>query len=606
MRESADPPLLRAEGPARPRSPHVLVASASDPDLSLTEETLTRLGASRAIDAVAWGIIQHYDDVELRHRAAQHQLRCHRQATQRPPRSKQPALPRTTHETWDGANPLLLRPAASRGEAAHLSEWADVLVLAPIDADGVSKMLLGLADTFVLKVLRGWDVSKDILLIPGMSSATWENPMTRKQLGKIRRKWPWITVLKPMLWQRGVGEDDHVSPRWDGFGELEEALRRRVGRLRVDDDESFVPTARRSEPGQRLSVRLPPEVWSIILGHVEDWEVAKALGVYTKIPTPPEWITQSSDIRPTAVRDLEWTILTKTSTEVIALLEAGPVPNCLSWLCVKLLIKFAAVDLLSYLETHQKALFWDSFDHSVIPTKASAVFGKTEALQWWQSSPSFPTKEYTEEAMDGASKAGFVHVLEWWVNSGLPPRYTEAALEQASSKGRLDVLEWWKVKSKHQDGYHVESDCRTPLSHGAEGPLRLKVGKSICFAALSGRADVIRWWDGSGIPYSHEETVAKIASSNGHVHILELWKSLKGEKMIFDNQVLVGATKNGHADVLRWWEDGGLRVEYKTCDIEEALEDSIGVEGADRVLAWWETHGLLGVLTSEWMKVKVL
>jgi hypothetical protein len=67
---------------------------------------------------------------------------------------------------------------------------------------------------------------------------------------------------------------------------------------------------------------------------------------------------------------------------------------------------------------------------------------------------------------------------------------------------------------------------------------------------------------------------------------------------------------------LEWWknfsrgEDGrpGGRVEYKTCDIEEALEDSVGSEGTTfEVKKWWAQNGLnLGVQVSEWTKVKVL
>jgi hypothetical protein len=77
--------------------------------------------------------------------------------------------------------------------------------------------------------------------------------------------------------------------------------------------------------------------------------------------------------------------------------------------------------------------------------------------------------------------------------------------------------------------------------------------------------------------------------------------------MIFDNQVLVGATKNGHASVLEWWKRSGLSVEYKTCDIEEAMEDAVGGGGEGEVREWWSRNGLnLGVGTSEWMKVKTL
>ncbi|KAK5049141.1 hypothetical protein LTR16_010994, partial [Cryomyces antarcticus] len=79
------------------------------------------------------------------------------------------------------------------------------------------------------------------------------------------------------------------------------------------------------------------------------------------------------------------------------------------------------------------------------------------------------------------------------------------------------------------------------------------------------------------------------------------------DKMIFDNQVLVGATKMGHADVLEWWKNSGLRVEYKTCDVEEALEDGLEGRRGEEVRRWWARNGLnLGIGTSEWMKTKFL
>jgi len=135
----------------------------------------------------------------------------------------------------------------------------------------------------------------------------------------------------------------------------------------------------------------------------------------------------------------------------------------------------------------------------------------------------------------------------------------------------------------------------------------LKVGKSISYATQSGSLPTLRWWSESSIAFPHEDTVAKLASTHGHVHILDFWRKLRGEKMLFDNQVLVGATKMGHADVLEWWKKSGLRVEYKTCDIEEALEDGVEGEKGRVVRRWWARNGLnLGVGTSEWMRTKVL
>ena len=129
----------------------------------------------------------------------------------------------------------------------------------------------------------------------------------------------------------------------------------------------------------------------------------------------------------------------------------------------------------------------------------------------------------------------------------------------------------------------------------------------ISYATQNGHAHVVRWWLHSGIAFPHEDTVAKLASTHGHVEILALWHELKGSKMIFDNQVLVGATKMGNVGVLEWWKRSGLRVEYKTCDVEEALEDGYEGERGMEVRRWWARNGLnLGVGTSEWMKTKVL
>ena len=82
--------------------------------------------------------------------------------------------------------------------------------------------------------------------------------------------------------------------------------------------------------------------------------------------------------------------------------------------------------------------------------------------------------------------------------------------------------------------------------------------------------------------------------------------------MAFDNKVLIEPTKNGHVEVLEWWKAfarcGAGKVEYKTCDVEEALEDSVGSEGkAYEVKKWWARNGLnLGVQVSEWTRVKAL
>lgn len=484
-------------------------------------------------------------------------------------------------------------------EAAELCEWAHLLVLAPLDANNLARMLHGHTDNLVLEIIRSWNVSKKILLLPGMSSPMWENPMTKKQLTKIRRKWNWVQVLQPMLW-KFVDERKKVTS-WEAADELVDAISNQVDLMNIGAGLDVAPSQRSTLPHgtRRPGSFLPPELWTMILDFTNDWELAQTLHIYTNLPPPEAWTSHMKSKGPLGyMEELELTLLRGDLADVKHFVAQRSVPRWLSKLSVKLIMRFAMTDLLAHLEANHKDLFWAAFGHAFLPVKASAVFGRTEILEFWRTSPSFLTKEYDAEALDGASRAGFVNVLEWWQHSGLPLKFTESALEQASGQGHLQVLEWWKAQSTAVDDTNASVDS---------SKVRLKPGKSICYATQNGHADVVRWWVQSGIAFPHEDTVAKLASTHGHVEVLRTWHELKGSKMIFDNQVLVGATKSGNVKVLEWWKQSGLKVEYKTCDVEEALEDGHEGERGMEVRRWWARNGLnLGVGTSEWMKTKVL
>ncbi|KAL8766895.1 MAG: hypothetical protein Q9209_006443 [Squamulea sp. 1 TL-2023] len=503
----------------------------------------------------------------------------------------------------------------------ELTTWPDLLLVSCMQADNLARMLYGFTDSPLLEILRSWDISKKVAIIPAMSRQMWENPMTRKQLSKIRRKWSWIRVFEPLIWDAKEKPSDAV---WSGMQECVDALKNQIDLLLLGHD--HIPAGGTISSTSITAVdkqtRLPSEIWSIILQFTADWELAKTLGIYTNLQVPPEWKSKSASGGRSFMRDLEWATLTGRLHDVVHLFRTHGPPKTLSNLCVKLILKFSWTGILSYLETEHRDLFWSQFGHTLLPTKASAFFGQTAILDWWQQSPTFLTREYNNDALDLASKAGFVHVLQWWRASGLPLRYTDAALEQASSQGHIAVLEWWRNASHypHHKDHDVQGSSSETLftqtttnnAHSSQAtmvmpPLQLKVGKALIYAAQNGQTAAIRWWMSSGIPTVHEEAVARTASANGHVNVLRLWKEMKDEKMQYDNQVLVGPTKNQHVDVLEWWKASGYRVEYKTCDIEEALEDSRGGVGGDDIRRWWARNGLnLGVGTSEWMKVKIL
>ncbi|KAK8053557.1 phosphopantothenoylcysteine decarboxylase [Apiospora saccharicola] len=493
---------------------------------------------------------------------------------------------------------------SARQTSYELVDWADMLVLAPIDADNLAKMMGGIADTLLLEILRAWDVSKKILLVPGMSIQMWENPMTKKQLSKIKRKWTWVKVMSPILWQYDGASPLKRQVSWDGFNDLVGIIKNQAELLSLGHDvEVAAQQALHTSQPNRVATALPPEIWTLIFDYVGDWELAQALGVYTSLKAPKEWQTDRSRLTDPIdiyMNELEWLILSCPGSAAICgkLSQAPKDLPYISSLAVKLIIKFSQTEVLTYLETNlSKEAFWASFSSKLLPNKASGVYGRIDILDWWNTSPSFLKKEYDAEALDNASRMGYIHVLDWWRDSGLPLKYTDAALESASARGHLLVLEWWRDLALQDDN------------------IVLKPGRSLLQAAQSGQTAVLRWWESSSIPIAHGEGVCKIASAHGHTAILDTWRELKGDKLSFDAYVLVAPTRQGHVNVLEWWKqyargeqagDGRThRVEYKTCDIEEALEDAIGDDRPVRV--WWARNGLnLGLGTSEWMKTKCL
>ncbi|KAK3333734.1 flavoprotein [Cercophora scortea] len=492
-------------------------------------------------------------------------------------------------------------------QAFELVEWADLLVLAPIDADHLAKMMCGMSDTLILEVLRSWDASKRILLIPGMSTHQWENPVTKRQMSKLHRKWSWVRVLPPILWHY----EDRVKPKrvvnWDAFNEVLGIIKNQADLLKLGHNvEVAVQQGTSLTPGGRGNhCALPPEIWSIIMEYTNDWELATSLGVFTNLPMPTSegWRLEPkdpSDPLQVFMHELEWTLLTANTAAIRKKLSSAPSTfHDLSALAVHLIFKFSLTDVLSFIESNFPHIF-KCFDGKTIPTKASAYYGRTDILDWWAKSPSFLEKQYDAEAINGASMRGFVQVLDWWRRSGLPLKYTETALEMASSKGHLHVLEWWR-----------ETVEKNPS-------IAPKPGRALLAAAQWGQLDVIRWWEESGIAVDHQDSVCKMASRWGQVKVLDLWRELRGDdKIQFDNQILIEPTYHAHVPVLEWWRryahgelpgmNGrkGKQVEYKTMDVEEALEDSLGDQ--TKVRRWWAENGLnLGLGTSEWMKVRYL
>ena len=68
----------------------------------------------------------------------------------------------------------------------NLRNWADLLIVAPLDANTLAKFAHGLCDNLLTCVFRAWDfAAKPIILAPAMNTLMWENPATLAHLRSL-------------------------------------------------------------------------------------------------------------------------------------------------------------------------------------------------------------------------------------------------------------------------------------------------------------------------------------------------------------------------------------------------------------------------------------
>ncbi|XP_044789169.1 phosphopantothenoylcysteine decarboxylase isoform X1 [Bubalus bubalis] len=67
-----------------------------------------------------------------------------------------------------------------------LRRWADLMLVAPLDANTLGKVASGICDNLLTCVIRAWDRSKPLLFCPAMNTAMWEHPITEQQVRQLK------------------------------------------------------------------------------------------------------------------------------------------------------------------------------------------------------------------------------------------------------------------------------------------------------------------------------------------------------------------------------------------------------------------------------------
>lgn len=116
----------------------------------------------------------------------------------------------------------------------ELRRWADILVVAPLTANTLAKISLGVCDNLLTNVIRAWNTQRPIVLAPCMLPSAYNHQITRRHLKTIREEMPWITVLKPS--EKVVGPSGEIG--LGGMIHWEEIVSTVVSMLHLEQEDA--------------------------------------------------------------------------------------------------------------------------------------------------------------------------------------------------------------------------------------------------------------------------------------------------------------------------------------------------------------------------------
>jgi phosphopantothenoylcysteine decarboxylase len=78
----------------------------------------------------------------------------------------------------------------------EMRRFADVLLIAPLDANTLAKTVHGFCDNLLTSIVRAWDRKKPMLLCPAMNTVMWENPPTAEHIAVMEQRG--ATIIAPV------------------------------------------------------------------------------------------------------------------------------------------------------------------------------------------------------------------------------------------------------------------------------------------------------------------------------------------------------------------------------------------------------------------------
>lgn len=86
----------------------------------------------------------------------------------------------TEWESWDRVGDSVIH--------IELQKWADMVLIAPLDANSLAKIANGVCDNLVTCIMRAWEVAaKPVIICPAMNTAMWHHPATAEHLARLEQ-----------------------------------------------------------------------------------------------------------------------------------------------------------------------------------------------------------------------------------------------------------------------------------------------------------------------------------------------------------------------------------------------------------------------------------
>ena len=132
-----------------------------------------------------------------------------------------------------------------------------------------------------------------------------------------------------------------------------------------------------------------------------------------------------------------------------------------------------------------------------------------------------------------------------------------------------DWCAWWMKRFNTTEDECVTSVIKVAAYHGyvdvlesdmpEEKKLRLMNVRTVCFAALGGRLEVLKWLRSEGCPW--DESACAGAAQGGHLETLQ-W--LRSEGCPWDKNACSFAAEGGHVEVLKFLRSEGCPWDGRT------------------------------------------